>query len=291
MAVSGNAASLSKKPSPLNIATSTSSGFGSASSSPKMSVSSTPRVSSDHVENKELPSASSSPKLEKSCNVLEPNSLKKQIIGRPSEPVRLKSPDFATKLAESNRTPKLTPKNTQNLALLKIAPELKNGKSPSSSNPSPRSIRSVRSEDKREERPLLGPTQKIVIVPVGKGDGMAQVKVTVGSGSSDSSDGRRTPPRKRSMSGGKRRTALDRGVRMSPSLKSLRGASEMGRMRSNASWASFFPEIQGPRPLSDVVSVRSLASIGMGSTDGKKLTIRRVPTSPTELLNLADPRT
>lgn len=37
--------------------------------------------------------------------------------------------------------------------------------------------------------------------------------------------------------------------------------------------------------LSDAASVRSLASIGMGSTDGRKLTIRRVPTSPSELLN------
>lgn len=37
--------------------------------------------------------------------------------------------------------------------------------------------------------------------------------------------------------------------------------------------------------LSDAASVRSLASIGMGSTDGRKLTIRRVPTSPNELLH------
>lgn len=34
------------------------------------------------------------------------------------------------------------------------------------------------------------------------------------------------------------------------------------------------------------VSVRSLASVGMGSTDGRKVTIRRVPTSPTELFNI-----
>lgn len=34
------------------------------------------------------------------------------------------------------------------------------------------------------------------------------------------------------------------------------------------------------------ISVRSLASIGMGSTDGRKVTIRRVPTSPTELFNV-----
>ncbi|XP_066998089.2 sodium- and chloride-dependent GABA transporter ine [Anabrus simplex] len=37
------------------------------------------------------------------------------------------------------------------------------------------------------------------------------------------------------------------------------------------------------------VSMRSLASIGMGSTDGRKVTIRRVPTSPGDLLNIATP--
>ncbi|VVC33584.1 Sodium:neurotransmitter symporter [Cinara cedri] len=45
------------------------------------------------------------------------------------------------------------------------------------------------------------------------------------------------------------------------------------------------------RSWSDAVSVRSLASIGMGSTDGRKLTIAKVPTSPAELLNLASPKT
>ncbi|KAL7307180.1 hypothetical protein TKK_0000904 [Trichogramma kaykai] len=47
-----------------------------------------------------------------------------------------------------------------------------------------------------------------------------------------------------------------------------------------------------PYPTSqDAVSIRSLASIGMGSSDGRKLTIRRVPTSPTELLNMVHPPT
>ena len=36
------------------------------------------------------------------------------------------------------------------------------------------------------------------------------------------------------------------------------------------------------------VSVRSLASVGMGSTDGRKVTIRRVPTSPIELFNIVN---
>lgn len=61
---------------------------------------------------------------------------------------------------------------------------------------------------------------------------------------------------------------------------------------SCASWASMHlpaHDVGGLGPdrhlLSDAASVRSLASIGMGSTDGRKLTIRRVPTSPNELLN------
>ncbi|XP_012526109.2 sodium- and chloride-dependent GABA transporter ine isoform X1 [Monomorium pharaonis] len=43
------------------------------------------------------------------------------------------------------------------------------------------------------------------------------------------------------------------------------------------------------RSFPDTVSIRSLASIGLGSSDGRKLTIRRVPTSPSELLNVVHP--
>ncbi|XP_074031277.1 sodium- and chloride-dependent GABA transporter ine-like isoform X2 [Leptinotarsa decemlineata] len=42
---------------------------------------------------------------------------------------------------------------------------------------------------------------------------------------------------------------------------------------------------------SDTVSLRSWASVGMGSTDGKKMIVRRVPTSPTELFNIVNPPT
>ncbi|KAK0088299.1 hypothetical protein PV326_004892, partial [Microctonus aethiopoides] len=64
-----------------------------------------------------------------------------------------------------------------------------------------------------------------------------------------------------------------------------------------SSWASIvFTDMtnnhlpsRGPFP--DSVSIRSLASIGMGSSDGRKLTIRRVPTSPSELLNMVHPPT
>jgi hypothetical protein len=42
---------------------------------------------------------------------------------------------------------------------------------------------------------------------------------------------------------------------------------------------------------SDASSVRSLASIGMGSTDGKRMVIRKVPNSPSELLSYLSPPT
>ena len=59
-----------------------------------------------------------------------------------------------------------------------------------------------------------------------------------------------------------------------------------------ASWASIvFDGGHYGRPFPDSVSIRSLASIGMGSSDGRRLTIRRVPTSPSELLNMVHPPT
>lgn len=45
------------------------------------------------------------------------------------------------------------------------------------------------------------------------------------------------------------------------------------------------------RPFSDAASIRSLASIGIGSTDGKRMVIRKVPTSPSELMNIINPPT
>ncbi|XP_018302734.1 sodium- and chloride-dependent GABA transporter ine [Mycetomoellerius zeteki] len=56
-------------------------------------------------------------------------------------------------------------------------------------------------------------------------------------------------------------------------------------------WASLYTENNGSqaRSFPDTISIRSLASIGLGSSDGRKLTIRRVPTSPSELLNVVHP--
>ncbi|KAK9731632.1 hypothetical protein QE152_g13496 [Popillia japonica] len=39
----------------------------------------------------------------------------------------------------------------------------------------------------------------------------------------------------------------------------------------------------------DAVSVKSYTSVGMGSTDGKKMIVRKIPTSPVELFNLVNP--
>ncbi|KAL2743450.1 sodium- and chloride-dependent GABA transporter ine isoform X1 [Vespula maculifrons] len=85
-----------------------------------------------------------------------------------------------------------------------------------------------------------------------------------------------------------------------PSMRSLKSNATMDEHHHHyhqhqppaASWASIvFSDGNGQvgRPFTDSVSIRSLASIGMGSSDGRKLTIRRVPTSPSELLNLVHP--
>lgn len=204
-------------------------------------------------------------------------------------------------------TPKLTPKATKNLTQLKIARDCNSG---NTSPVTPRTIEipklPVAEDNKVNDRSkLINSPQKIVIIPAGKGEGKSTVKVTVGGSSSDSSDGKRTPPKKRPPVKSplkKKRVARSCTWKPpgsgggSPSLRSLKSgvSTEGGHIPANASWASFTftQETQNYlRPLSDVVSVRSLASIGMGSTDGRKLTIRRVPTSPTELLNLANPNT
>ncbi|XP_053677581.1 sodium- and chloride-dependent GABA transporter ine [Anopheles nili] len=53
-----------------------------------------------------------------------------------------------------------------------------------------------------------------------------------------------------------------------------------------------FSDVGGtPRLFSDATSIRSLASIGMGSTDGRRMVIRRVPNSPNELLTMISPPT
>lgn len=43
--------------------------------------------------------------------------------------------------------------------------------------------------------------------------------------------------------------------------------------------------------ITDANSIRSLTSIGMGCTDGRKMIVKRVPNSPSELLGFAQPAT
>lgn len=52
-----------------------------------------------------------------------------------------------------------------------------------------------------------------------------------------------------------------------------------------------FSDSGSTRLFSDASSVRSLASIGMGSSDGRRITIRKVPNSPSELLSYISPPT
>lgn len=63
--------------------------------------------------------------------------------------------------------------------------------------------------------------------------------------------------------------------------------------RSSPTWPTIlYAESNGSqvnRLYPDTISIKSLASIGLGSSDGRKLTIRRVPTSPSELLNVVHP--
>lgn len=79
------------------------------------------------------------------------------------------------------------------------------------------------------------------------------------------------------------------------SIKSWR--SEEGRAGTSSATYSFMGKpfsdtsSQISRPFSDVMSIRSLASIGMGSTDGRKMIIRKVPQSPSELFNIVNPPT
>ncbi|XP_058123951.1 sodium- and chloride-dependent GABA transporter ine [Anopheles ziemanni] len=84
------------------------------------------------------------------------------------------------------------------------------------------------------------------------------------------------------------------------SLRSVRSAHDphgLGMAHQNQaaiarSGSYIFSDVGGtPRLFSDATSIRSLASIGMGSTDGRRMVIRRVPNSPNELLTMINPPT
>lgn len=73
---------------------------------------------------------------------------------------------------------------------------------------------------------------------------------------------------------------------MSPNLQHLHAPFQLARSGSYV-----FSEGGTGKLFSDASSIRSLVSIGMGSTDGRKMIIRKVPNSPTELLNYISPPT
>lgn len=52
-----------------------------------------------------------------------------------------------------------------------------------------------------------------------------------------------------------------------------------------------FNETGSTRLFTDATSVRSLASFGLGSTDGRRMYIRKVPNSPAELMHILNPPT
>ncbi|KAL6957358.1 hypothetical protein U1Q18_049206, partial [Sarracenia purpurea var. burkii] len=147
-------------------------------------------------------------------------------------------------------------------------------------------------------RLLMDGQQKLIIIPMGKsganGKITPQVRVcsTSMANSSDSSDGKRTPPRRKRTTTVQPNGAgvsakgyqswkphVQKTPRNSPSLRSLKAnieeKPEGTLLPPSPSLRSFtysdMPVSNTLRPLSDVVSVRSLVSIGMGSTDGKKL--------------------
>lgn len=55
------------------------------------------------------------------------------------------------------------------------------------------------------------------------------------------------------------------------------------------SGSTIFSEGGSTRLFTDATSVRSLASFGLGVTDGKRMIIRKVPNSPAELIQLINP--
>ncbi|XP_066247922.1 sodium- and chloride-dependent GABA transporter ine-like isoform X2 [Euwallacea similis] len=86
--------------------------------------------------------------------------------------------------------------------------------------------------------------------------------------------------------------------RRNPSIRSLKNyhhlMTDIQGVHANkppSSVDSGYGMSMSPKPFSDAGSVRSWASVGMGSTDGRKMIVRRVPTSPVELFNIVNPPT
>ena len=157
--------------------------------------------------------------------------------------------------------------------------------------------------DKNEEnkRLLNSGQKKIVIVPSGTVVSTNAMKQNHTMSSANNNGRFSVTPTKTEYVGGLRPPqfvdipGLDASIRAGhtlpltmSSLRSLKLEDANGHNHqqiitpTNQNWSSAFCFSE----VASQMSVRSLASIGMGSTDGRKVTIRRVPTSPTELFNI-----
>lgn len=93
---------------------------------------------------------------------------------------------------------------------------------------------------------------------------------------------------------------IDNSFMSIPSHQSSPNFRRNNSMRSLKNYHHLMSELNQSKPPSesgsrlqqpDAASLRSWASVGMGSTDGKKMIVRRVPTSPVELFNIVNPPT
>ncbi|XP_014473896.1 PREDICTED: sodium- and chloride-dependent GABA transporter ine isoform X2 [Dinoponera quadriceps] len=159
---------------------------------------------------------------------------------------------------------------------------------------------------------LLSPSaRKIIVAPTATGN---NVRKTIGRNDSPGSGQDRCSPRwqqSESRSSPSRDNEAQSPGRLfdqvvarhhyrCPCVRSLKPAVVIDECQQHCScchqpptWASIlYADVNGgsqARSYPDALSIRSLASIGLGSSDGRKLTIRRVPTSPSELLNMVHP--
>ncbi|XP_035905556.1 sodium- and chloride-dependent GABA transporter ine isoform X1 [Anopheles stephensi] len=183
----------------------------------------------------------------------------------------------------------------------------------SNSSNSPANVASTSgSEETKALLPTVGPSgRKFVIVPCQTGGadpgGTAAGPSGGTGGGNPGTSGVKVEPGEGSMSSGPSSITVPTapvGSYLKPkyfnSLRSVRSANDpqgLANAQQNQttivrSGSYIFSDVGGtPRLFSDATSIRSLASIGMGSTDGRRMVIRRVPNSPNELLTMINPPT
>ncbi|XP_041776300.1 sodium- and chloride-dependent GABA transporter ine isoform X1 [Anopheles merus] len=181
----------------------------------------------------------------------------------------------------------------------------------SAGNTSPPGSSAGGSEETKALLPTVGTSgRKFVIVPCQTGGAIGDPGGTVPSGSGSGGNGGpivKVDPGEGSLSSGPSSITVPTapvGTYLKPkyfnSLRSVRSANDPQGLANvqqpqttiARSGSYIFSDVGGtPRLFSDATSIRSLASIGMGSTDGRRMVIRRVPNSPNELLTMINPPT